>query len=216
VPTRAIGAVPAASECRNPLKLEETENRPGVAPMWRALCWVLGHCAARSSAWGPPDRAPTQRPGELVNLTTLENRTELSITAGAVLPELSFDALRERWGHLAERKLIIAVLEDAIMCYQKYMFAKSAQDRRIFDQAENWLMRRDRRGRKDDSFSFDFICDALGLDPDTLREELRRWKQVKEAGPFVSSRQRCRWRAVYREPYKNGGEGYDEALAACG
>ena len=153
-----------------------------------------------------------------MNLTTIENRTDLSMTTGSVLPELSFDALSERWGHLAERKLIIAVLEDAIMCYQKYMFAKSAQDRRVFDQAESWFMRRDRRARKDDSFSFDFICDALGLDPDTLREELRRWKEDKESDtqPFVSSRQRCRWRAVYREPYKDGGDNYDEAMAAYG
>jgi len=152
-----------------------------------------------------------------VNLTTIDHRTELSITTGSVLPELSFDALRERWGHLAERKLIIAVLEDAIMCYQKYMFAKSPQDRRIFDQAENWLMRRDRKARKDDSFSFDFICDALGLSADTLREELRRWKHGTETpdGPFVSSRQRCRWRAVYREPYKDAGEPYEDAAAAC-
>jgi hypothetical protein len=152
-----------------------------------------------------------------VDLTTIENRTELSISIASPLPELSFEALRERWGHLAERKLIIAVLEDAIMCYQKYMFAKSAQDRRVFDQAENWLMRRDRSGRKHDCFSFEFICDALGLDPATLREELRRWKEVKRPvkGPFLSSRQRCRWRAVYREPYRNGAA-RDDSVAAWG
>jgi len=147
----------------------------------------------------------------------VEERQDLSIgNTGWSLPELSFDSMREHLGYVAERKLIIAVLEDAIMCYQKYMFAKTAQERRIFDQAELWLMRRDRKGGGEESFSFEFICDALGLNADALREELRRWRQ-RDAEPFVSSRQRCRWRAVYREPYRDHhADRYDEAMAACG
>ena len=141
--------------------------------------------------------------GEDVNLS-IESRNELPVQPGWMLPELSFDALRERAGCLAERRLIIAVLEDAIMCYQKYMFARGAHERRIFDQAESWLMRRDPNGRSHDSFSFEFICDALGLDPEGLREQLRKWRLegVEVEQPYVSSRQRCRWRAVYREPCK--------------
>jgi hypothetical protein len=107
-------------------------------------------------------------------------------------------------GIWAERRLIIAVLEDAVMCYQKYMCAKNSQERRLFDQAEAWLMRRDRFARTGDSFSFEFICDTLGLDAEGLRERFRRWRHEQEllGSQFVSSRQRCRWRAVYREPYK--------------
>jgi hypothetical protein len=129
----------------------------------------------------------------------------LTTEAGAVLPELSFEALRERAGTLAERRLIIAVLEDAIMCFQKYMFAKAPHDRRVFDQAESWLMHGDPNAALDDRFSFAFICDALGLDRSSLRFQLRRWKEGQQSrlGPFVSSRQRCRWRAVYREPCRS-------------
>ena len=135
-----------------------------------------------------------------------ENRSELPVQQGWILPELSFESLRERAGSLAERRLIIAVLEDAVMCYQKYMFAKSAHDRRIFDQAESWLMCREPCGTGGDRFSFEFICDALGLDCDGLRQQLRRWRNQESRGlePFVSSRQRCRWRAVYREPSRQG------------
>jgi len=91
------------------------------------------------------------------------------------------------------------------MCYQKYMHARAAHDRRTFDQAEAWLMRRGYAADDDDSFSFEFICDGLGLDPDGIREQLRQWRQRSApvaTQPFISSRQRCRWRAVYRAPYK--------------
>ena len=90
------------------------------------------------------------------------------------------------------------------MCYQKYMFASAAHERRTFDQAESWVMRRN-SAIDDDSFSFEFICDALGLDPDGIRGQLRAWRLRSApvaSESFISSRQRCRWRAVYREPYK--------------
>jgi hypothetical protein len=138
-----------------------------------------------------------------VNLIA-EKRNELPVQPGWILPELSFDALRERAGTLPERRLIIAVLEDAVMCYEKYMFARAAHDRRTFDQAESWFMRRG-ASSDDESFSFEFICDALGLDPDGIRGQLRSWRLRRAplaSETFVSSRQRCRWRAVYREPYK--------------
>jgi hypothetical protein len=134
----------------------------------------------------------------------IENRSELPAKPWGILPELSFDALRERAGSLAERRLIIAVLEDAVMCYQKYMRSTARHDRRVFDQAETWLMRRD-PDASCDRFSFEFICDALGLESDSLRQQLRRWRdqETRRRAPFVSSRQRCRWRAVYREPVKH-------------
>jgi hypothetical protein len=121
--------------------------------------------------------------------------------------ELSFDALREKAGALAERRLVVAVLEDAVICYQRYLFANRAHEKRIFEQAETWLMRRDGTSVTDGCFSFEYICDALGLDSEGLRWQLRRWReqQIEDEAPFVSSRQRCRWRAVYREPYKQGG-----------
>ena len=116
------------------------------------------------------------------------------------LAELSFDALQEKAGELAERKLIIAVLEDAIVCYQRYLFAVSGEDKRVFDQAEAWLMRDSGKANRA-PFSFDYICDALGLDKLALRQQLRLWcsKQIDSRDPYVSSRQRCRWRAVHRE-----------------
>jgi hypothetical protein len=154
-----------------------------------------------------------------VNLI-VESASELPVSQGWILPELSFEALRERAGNLAERRLIIAVLEDAVMCYQKYMRAKSAHDRRIFDQAESWLMCREANPGSVDRFSFEFICDALGLDCEGLRHQLRRWRneQGPELQTFVSSRQRCRWRAVYREPAKHRitSRCSDEMRAAAG
>jgi hypothetical protein len=134
----------------------------------------------------------------------IENRSELPAKPSSIMPELSFDALRERAGSLAERRLIIAVLEDAVMCYQKYMRSTARHDRRVFDQAEAWLMRHESNSSAD-RFSFEFICDALGLDTESLRQQLRRWRdqETRKHSPFVSSRQRCRWRAVYREPVKH-------------
>ena len=70
------------------------------------------------------------------------------------------------------KRLMLAVLEDAMRCYQTYAASRSSAQRRLFVEAEAWLMDR----RADGAFAFITVCETLGIDPNCLREGLRRWR----------------------------------------
>jgi len=90
-----------------------------------------------------------------------------------LLPSQFFDRVRRRTEHDGERRLMIAVLEDAVDVYRKQAGAKDARGEQLFDGAEQWIEDSDRAWL----FSFQNICDVLDLDADYLRRGLRTWKQ---------------------------------------
>ena len=71
-----------------------------------------------------------------------------------------------------ERRLLIAILADAVDCYQKNLGARSARGRRLCREAEHWLLDDDQTW----VFSFRNICDALGVDAQATREQARGWR----------------------------------------
>ena len=73
--------------------------------------------------------------------------------------------------HHPVRDFMLAVLEDGIACYQGYFFKPSRKNENLFLEAEKWISSND-----DGVFSFNNICETLGLDPDALRKGLRRWR----------------------------------------
>ena len=76
-----------------------------------------------------------------------------------------------------EKRLMIAVLKDAVECLEKYRGARSSAGRSHYDNAIEWVKDTD----TDWLFSFTNICDLLGFDPDYMREVLmkRENKYVK-------------------------------------
>ena len=70
------------------------------------------------------------------------------------------------------KRLMLAVLEDAVRCYLTYANSRSRAQRRLFVEAEGWLMDR----KADGAFAFDTICENLSIDPNCLREGLRQWR----------------------------------------
>jgi hypothetical protein len=70
------------------------------------------------------------------------------------------------------KRLMLAVLEDAMRCYQTYANSRNGTQRRLFVDAEAWLMDR----RADGPFAFETVCETLGIEPSCLREGLRRWR----------------------------------------
>lgn len=76
-----------------------------------------------------------------------------------------------------ERKLMLAVLGDATSCFQRYLFAPDSKGKRLFQEAEEWVLGAD----GDWIFSFENICEALGFDPRYIRQGLVRWKEKKLA-----------------------------------
>lgn len=69
-----------------------------------------------------------------------------------------------------EKRLMIAILKDAVECLDKYRGAKSSSGRSHYQNALEWIQ----DPGTDWLFSFINICDLLGFDPDYLREVLLR------------------------------------------
>ncbi len=72
-----------------------------------------------------------------------------------------------------EKKLMFAVLEDAVTCFQKHFVARDKIGMRLFCEAEEWILLH-RKG--DWLFSFDNICETLDLNPGYIREGLLHWR----------------------------------------
>ena len=71
-----------------------------------------------------------------------------------------------------EKKLMAAVLEDGINCYQDNLLAQSGSGKKLFEEAEEWILRED----GDWLFSFENICEVLRINPQYVRQGLLRWK----------------------------------------
>jgi hypothetical protein len=91
-----------------------------------------------------------------------------------ILPSQYYDRFRARSILEGERRLMLAVLEDGIMCYQKYAGATRPRSRRLFQEAENWLFH---EAESSWPFSFEAICGFFDFDPGYLRRRLRCWRE---------------------------------------
>lgn len=69
-----------------------------------------------------------------------------------------------------EKRLMLAILKDAVECLDKYRSTKSGPAKELYQNALDWV---EDKGT-DWLFSFGNICDLLGFDPDYLRESLLR------------------------------------------
>jgi hypothetical protein len=74
-----------------------------------------------------------------------------------------------------EEKLMLAVLENAVEYFQKYVLARKPSGKMRFQEAEEWFLGKD----SDGLFSFENICQTLQLHPDYIRQGLLRWKEAK-------------------------------------
>lgn len=102
-------------------------------------------------------------------------RIILDPTDSALVERLLKKKNRER-----EEALMLAVLSDAIECYQKYLFAKDEKGKRLFQEAEAWILEKN----SDWIFSFDNICELLCLQPDYIRQGLLCWKGASPSPHF--------------------------------
>lgn len=103
------------------------------------------------------------------------NESSASIVDELVLPEQFFSVAAEsasRWS--GERRLLFAVLQDAVESFLRHRHATSQRSKRLFGEDKEWFWTKDR----DDVFSFESICGHLNLDPDYIRMGLKRALQV--------------------------------------
>jgi hypothetical protein len=67
-----------------------------------------------------------------------------------------------------QKKLMLAVLQDAVECLEKYRSPKSVIQQELYQDALNWI----RDPSSDWLFCFASVCDFLGFDPAYLRQSL--------------------------------------------
>jgi len=66
-------------------------------------------------------------------------------------------------------RLMLAVLEDAVRCFERDLRARSVSRRRRFLEAEDWLFR---QSESAGLFSFESVCEVIDIDPIGIRRAL--------------------------------------------
>jgi len=110
------------------------------------------------------------------------------------------------------RRLMAAILEDAVRCFQKNINARHLSQRREFYEAAQWFFGSEAAG----PFAFNNVCHILDLDPRHIRHTLRDWSASRIArregsfGAVVaggSGRKRASKDLGRREPAKQASAG---------
>jgi hypothetical protein len=104
---------------------------------------------------------------------TADERVSSLFQPDTLLSTQYFENLRRKTLLEPEKRLMLAILEDGIQCYFDNLHAGGGKKRRLFEDAETWIVASD----DDWVFSFESVCDALGLNPEYVREGLLRWRE---------------------------------------
>ncbi|MGE5306289.1 MAG: hypothetical protein ACM3TN_23515 [Alphaproteobacteria bacterium] len=120
---------------------------------------------------------------ETVSSTYTRDQTGLTSDEGigalfqpdALLSAHYFETLRRKTILEPEKRLMLAILEDAINCFQNNLLAQNVRRRRLFEEAEEWIIEVD----GDWVFSFENICEVLGFNPAYVHQGLLRWMENK-------------------------------------
>ncbi len=86
------------------------------------------------------------------------------------------DRLTRRNVREAEEALMLAILEDAIACFQKYSLASPGKGKNLYRDAAEWILDES----SDWLFSFENVCEVLGLNPKYVRQGLLGRKKRAE------------------------------------
>jgi hypothetical protein len=94
--------------------------------------------------------------------------------ADLILPCQYFDL---SGGHhlTGEQRLMLALLTDAINVYQQGAHSGVTRMRRLYVDAEHWIMAESCDGN---ALSFETVCDALGINAALLRRRIIGWKHI--------------------------------------
>jgi len=95
-----------------------------------------------------------------------------------ILPSQYFDRIQIDASLQPEKRLMLAVLEDAVGTFQKYVVASTRRGQRLCSEAEEWFTSESMEW----PFGVESICQALGLEASFLRGGLWRWRDAQR-GP---------------------------------
>ncbi len=114
----------------------------------------------------------------------------------SVLPEQFFIPQTSFFASRPVAALLRAVLEDALMCFQSQFLTEGPHARQEAREAKQWFFSEEARW----PFSFVTVCAVLGLEPDAIRQRLKRWSHSHPATPQKKMR-----RIPGRHPYRGIG-----------
>jgi hypothetical protein len=97
------------------------------------------------------------------------------LMSASMLPAPCFSPPASLYTGCPEAVLMQAVLDDALACFQRQCATKSRGVRQEAREAEGWLFSDDAHGL----FSYMYVCAVLGLEPESIRQELMRWSQAQ-------------------------------------
>ena len=96
----------------------------------------------------------------------IDTALDSSSRLGLVLPSQYFGAP----GFCSEQRLMLAVMVDAINILKAWTRGGSRRRRQAFAEASHWVTKKGTR----DPFSFDSVCDVLGIGSEMARKRIRR------------------------------------------
>ena len=106
---------------------------------------------------------------------SIEEKVGSLFQPDVLLPSQYFETIKRNAYLEPEKRLILAVLEETVTDFQKYIYARDSKGRQKFNEAEKYIL-----GRSVDwLFSFENVCEVLELSPSYLRDGLMRWKESK-------------------------------------
>jgi hypothetical protein len=166
------------------------DNIPGIC---QGLCVVT----LKTSSNAPPQRTDGEAADGLLNgigvapdvrehaNATMCAAAAIALEPDTFLPVQLVDTRRNDASAIPEKRLLLAVLEDAVITFQRYTGSTRRRGQRLFRETEAWII-------SDDvgwACSFRNVCDALGFDTEWLRQGLLAWRDRRrgmdaDAAPY--------------------------------
>jgi hypothetical protein len=79
----------------------------------------------------------------------------------------------------AIQRLMLAILDDALRRFEKNLVPLTLRGRREYQEVEHWLF----KGKDAENvFSFENVCEAVGIEPNCLRTAILEWQSKALSG----------------------------------
>jgi hypothetical protein len=131
-----------------------------------------------------------------MSMSTHSDYSESRFEPESILPSQFFEGWNKNGALEPIKRLMLAVLTDAVRCYQVGSDAQKILRKRAFREAEEWLF----RTKSDGPFSFENVCCTLDIAPDCLRDALHKWQARKVCGARVMAVRRSPVVMPVRQP----------------
>ena len=129
---------------------------------------------------------------ELRSAGMTEERSSTPLEPDTLVPAQYFDRVGSDAAYQPEKRLMLAVLEEAIATFQRHALSNNRRSQRLVEEVELWTSGAD----NDWPFSFENVCASLDLEPEYLRTGMARWKTSE------LKRARSGQPSVYRFPFR--------------